>query len=75
MHETAGESQKVKYCWSTSIADTETLNLTWWKRAHFPRANWAVLVRSRQSTQFTRTSPCCLRPNMSSLSYEINKSE
>ena len=32
---------------------------TWNARAHFPIANCAVLVLSKQSTQFVRTTPCC----------------
>lgn len=36
---------------------------TWCPRAHLPIANCAVLVLSRQSTQFVRTTPVCKHPH------------
>lgn len=36
---------------------------TWKPSVHFPTANCAVLVLSRQSTQFTRITPVCRRPS------------
>jgi len=53
---------------TTTTAHKERYRLsTCMPRAVLPIANCAVFVRSRQSTQLVRTTPCCRWPQITAL--------